>query len=298
MRDGKLLEQTAIALDGATLARLAERDPEAHARLDRVELAKIAYASGGLRVTGMLARPKRPGRFPSVIYNRGGYGSSGVISARQAATQLAAVADRGYVVAASQYRGNAGGEGRDEFGGGDLADVLNLIALLDDMDAADPERIGMWGWSRGGLMTYLALARTERLRAAIAISAMADLADYLARRPEMEQRVFAKLLPADGTLRAAAIEARSPIRWPERLCKTTPLLVLHGSADWRVHPGQALAMASALYEAKHPLRFVLFEGADHGLAEFSGENLRLCHDWLDRYLRDREPWPSLEPHGL
>lgn len=298
MRDGELLEQTPIALDAATADRLAERDPDAHARLGRVELAKIVYASGGLRVTGMLARPKRSGPVPSVIYNRGGYGSSGVISARQAATQLAAIADRGYLVVASQYRGNAGSEGRDEFGGADVADVLNLIALLDGMADADPGRIGMWGWSRGGLMTYLALARTERLRAAIAISAVADLTDYLARRTEMEARVFAKLLPQDGAERAVAIDARSPIRWPERLCKTTPLLVLHGSADWRVHPGQALAMASALHAAQHPLRFVLFEGADHGLAEFSGETLRLCHDWLDRYLRDRLPWPSLEPHGL
>lgn len=298
MRDGELLDEAPIALDAATLERLAERDPAAHTRLARVELAKIAYASGGLRVTGMLARPKRSGRFPSVIYNRGGYGSSGVISARQAATQLAAIADRGYLVVASQYRGNAGSEGMDEFGGGDLADVLNLMPLIDDMAAADPGRIGMWGWSRGGLMTYLALARTERLRAAIAISAVADLADYLARRPEMEQRIFAKLLPPEGADREAAMIARSPIRWPEKLCKTTPLLVLHGSADWRVHPGQALAMAAALYKAKHPLRFVLFEGADHGLAEFATENLRICNDWLDRYLRDREPWPSLEPHGL
>jgi dipeptidyl aminopeptidase/acylaminoacyl peptidase len=298
MRDGELLEQTPIALDPATLDRLAERDPEAHARLARVELAKIAYASQGLRVTGMLARPKRSGPLPSVIYNRGGYGSSGVISARQAATQLAAIADRGYLVVASQYRGNAGGEGQDEFGGGDLADVLNLIPLIDATADADPARIGMWGWSRGGLMTYLALARTERLRAAIATSAVADLADYLARRPEMQQRVFAKLLPEGGPEREAAVAARSPIRWAEKLCKTTPLLVLHGSADWRVHPGQALAMATALHAAMHPLRFVLFEGADHGLAEFSAEALRLSHDWLDRYLRDRQPWPSLEPHGL
>lgn len=298
MRDGDLLDRSSFVLDPATLARLAERDPEAPARLGRVELFRIAYASGGLRVQGYLARPTRPGPLPCVIYNRGGHGSSGVISARQAAIQLGAIADRGYLVVASQYRGNGGSEGQDEFGGGDLGDVLALIPLLEGEPGADPARIGMWGWSRGGLMTYLALAATDRLATAIVLSGVTDLADYLVRRPEMEQRIFAKLIPDYRQDKAASIERRSPIRWPERLCKTTPILMLHGSADWRVHPTQALHMAAALYETRHPFRFVLFEGADHGLAEFNTEAMRLCHDWLDRYLRDRQPWPSLEPHGL
>ena len=298
MRDGELLEQTPITLDAATLERILQRDPETAARLDRVELAKIAYASGGLRVTGMLARPRTSGPHPSVIYNRGGHGASGVISARQAVTQLAPIADRGYVVVASQYRGNAGSEGTDEFGGGDVAELLNLIPLLDAIPAADPQRIGMWGWSRGGLMTFLAMTRTDRLRAAIALSAVSDLVDYLERRPEMRERVFARLLPTDPTDREAAILARSPVRWAEKLCKTTPLLTMHGSADWRVPASQAIAMAGALQSAKHPFRFVLFEGADHALAEFAAEAQRYCLEWLDRYLRDRTPWPNLEPHGL
>lgn len=298
MRDGELFDRTPIALDPATLERLSARDPETAPRLGRVELSKIAYASGGFRVSGIMARPKTGGPYPSIIYNRGGHGASGVISARQALTQLAPIADRGYVVVASQYRGNAGSEGTDEFGGGEMDDVLNLVPLLDGMADADPERIGMWGWSRGGLMTYLAMARTDRLRAAIALSAVSDLADYLERRPEMRDRVFAQLLPSDPAAREAAIAARSPVRWPDRLCKTTPLLVMHGSADWRVQAGQAIAMAAALQAAMHPFRFVLFEGADHGLAEFSAEAQQLCYEWLDRYLRDRKPWPNLEPHGL
>lgn len=298
MRDGDLLDRMPLALDADTLARLAERDPAARARLDRVETFRIAYASDSLRVTGYLARPKRPGPLPCVIYNRGGHGSSGVISARQAAIQLSAIADRGYLVVASQYRGNAGSEGLDEFGGADLDDVLALIPLLEAEPEADPARIGMWGWSRGGLMTYLALARTDRIAAAVILSGVTDLADYLQRRPEMEQRVFAKLVSDYRADKEAAIRRRSPIRWPERLCKTTPILMLHGGADWRVHPTQALRMAAALYEAKRPFRFVFFEGADHGLAEFNAEAMQLSYDWLDRYLRDRLPWPNLEPHGL
>jgi len=56
-------------------------------------------------------------------------------------------------------------------------------------------------------------------------------------------------------------------------------------------------MASALYENKHPFRFVFFEGGQHSLVEHRAEVDRLARDWLDYYVRDRKPWPSLDPHG-
>jgi hypothetical protein len=56
-------------------------------------------------------------------------------------------------------------------------------------------------------------------------------------------------------------------------------------------------MAAALLAVKHPFRLVLFEGAQHGLAEFREEKDRMMRDWLDRYVKERKPWPSLEPHG-
>ena len=56
-------------------------------------------------------------------------------------------------------------------------------------------------------------------------------------------------------------------------------------------------MAEALYETEHPVRFVFFEGGDHGLTEHRREVDRIVGAWLDRYVRDGTPWPSLEPHG-
>jgi dipeptidyl aminopeptidase/acylaminoacyl peptidase len=117
------------------------------------------------------------------------------------------------------------------------------------------------------------------------------------RRPEMDTRQFAEVIPDYLQHKDAALRARSPVLWPERLHKHTPLILLHGSADWRVHPTQALAMASALYASRHPFRFVFFEGGDHGLSEYRAEVDALVKAWLDRYVRDRQPWPSLEPHG-
>jgi dipeptidyl aminopeptidase/acylaminoacyl peptidase len=92
-----------------------------------------------------------------------------------------------------------------------------------------------------------------------------------ARRPEMDTGPFAEVIPDYARHKEASLHARSPVRWPERLHKHTPILLLHGSADWRVHPAQPLAMASALYASRHPFRLVFFEGGDHGLSEHREE---------------------------
>jgi len=262
-----------------------------------VEVQLITYLSDGLEVKAYLATPRMGENLPCVIFNRGGNREFGALSDEQAALILGKIASWGYLVVASQYRGNAGGEGREEFGGTDVNDVLNLIPLLESLPRADATRIGMYGWSRGGMMTYIALTRTDRIAAAIVGAGLADLFDSVERRPEMEENVFSELVPNYANNKETALMARSAIRWPEKLSKMTPILLLHGSADWRVHPTQALRMALALYESEHPFRFVFFEGGDHGLTEHQEEVDRLVKDWFDRYVRDQRPWPSLEPHG-
>lgn len=146
-------------------------------------------------------------------------------------------------------------------------------------------------------MTYLALTRTDRIRAAVVGAGMSDAFDAVRRRPEMEHSVMAEVVPDWVAQRDVALEARSPVRWPERLHKGTPILVLHGGSDWRVHPLQALDMARALYEVRHPFRLVFFEGDDHGLTGNWDEVDRLVIDWFNRYVRDKTPIPNLEPHG-
>lgn len=146
-------------------------------------------------------------------------------------------------------------------------------------------------------MTYLALSKTDQIAAAIVRSGMADAFDTVSRRPDMETLVFSELVPGYKRNRNSALAARSAVRWPERLNKRTPVLLLHGTADWRQHPTEALAMASKLYSSRHPFRLVLFEGGDHELSEHRTEASRLVRDWLERYVRDKNPLPNLDPHG-
>lgn len=263
---------------------------------DGVVVRSIDYASDGLRVTGYLARPKAEGTYPALIFNRGGNRDFGALTDVGAANRLGRYASWGYVVVASQYRGNGGGDGKEEFGGRDVNDVLNLLPLLDAMPGVDRERIGMIGWSRGGMMTYLALARTDRIRAAAIGGGLSDAAAMVRARPDMES-VFRELVPNFENDREAQLAARSAVRFAGKLPATTPILLLHGTSDWRVDPHQALAMATALLEAKRPYRLILFEGGDHGLGEFRDDVDRALREWVDRYVRDRKPFPSLEPHG-
>ena len=166
-----------------------------------VEVLSITYLSDGLEVKGYLALPVEGENLPCVIYNRGGNREAGALSDPQAVRVLGKIASWGYIVAASQYRGNAGGEGKEEFGGADVNDVLNLIPLLESLPGADPARIGMFGWSRGGMMTYISLARTDRIAAAIVGAGIAELLDGIERRPAMEKNVYMELIPDISTTR-------------------------------------------------------------------------------------------------
>ena len=301
--DGEILARDPIAIDPSIIpdsvaGEAAERlKPRLEELESKIQVEAITYESDGLKVKGYLAFPEAGDSLPCVIFNRGGNRDFGALTPMTAALRLGRIASHGYVVAASQYRGVDGGEGIEEFGGAELADVLNLFPLLESLPQADASRIGMYGWSRGGMMTYLALARTDRLKAAVIGAGPTDVAELIADRPEMEKHVLAELVPEWQQNRSRAIVERSAILWTDELHPKTPILLLHGSGDWRVVPTQSLRMATALYEAKRPFRLVFFEGGDHGLSEFRDEVDEQVLRWLDRYVRDGEAWPSLEPHG-
>ncbi|HFA51489.1 MAG TPA: hypothetical protein ENJ95_20945 [Bacteroidetes bacterium] len=265
--------------------------------LDSVEIEQITYLSDGLKVKGYLAFPKYKKQIPCVIYNRGGNREFGSLNEYKAVFILARVASWGYVVAASQYRGNGGGEGREEFGGSDVNDVLNLVPLLSNIPQADTSRMALYGWSRGGMMTYLALTRSCRFKAAIVGGGLSDLWAFMETRQDTIETVFANNIPGYAMNTKAVLNARSAIKQVGKICKTTPILMLHGTADWRVVPEMALDLSKAFLKEKVPHRLVLFEGGDHGLREFNDEVNSMAKNWLDKYVKNKAPLPVLKMHG-
>ena len=302
-QNGKILKQQAVALDESMTQELKSTAPNTLAIIDQIETIEITYISDGLKVKGYVLAPKKTGKYPVLIFNRGGCKNYGALTKQFVLRWLTVFANWGYVIVASQYRGNAGSEGRDELGGSDINDVLNLIPLVESLPNADSSRIGMYGWSRGGLMTYLALTKTDRIKAAVVGGALTDLASLSAQRKQLrpdddfEEFCLRDTIPDYDRNKRKELDARSPIMWPEKLNKKTPILIFHGTADWRSSPQYSLEMAVALLKLKHPFRLVMLEGGDHDATEHLEEVDRITKDWLDRYVRDQKSWPSLEPHG-
>ncbi len=142
--------------------------------LDSIEVYGITYLSDGLKIRGLMAKPKKGGNrdFGSLVVAHG-------------AITLGQIAKEGYVVIASQYRGNGGSEGKEEFGGKDVNDITILPTVLKEIQGADTEKIGMYGWSRGGMMTYIALSKMDEIKAAVVGGALSDALSMMEDRPEM-----------------------------------------------------------------------------------------------------------------
>jgi len=296
-QDGKIVKKELLVLPDSVYTRLTKTDTANNAIFRGVDFYKISYLSDGLKVTGYIAQPKQKGNYPCIIANRGGNRDFGQWNPLSIAFFLGTMANWGYVVIASQYRGNDGGEGKEEFGGKDVDDVLNLIPSLSQIPNADTSRIGIQGSSRGGMMTYLALKKTCRFKAAVVTAGAANEFTNIASRPDMED-IYADLVPNYKMNKEKELKERSAVFWADQMCKTTPLLLMQGSADWRVLPAESLELVKKLYESKHPLRFILYEGADHGIREFRKESFAETKRHFDHYLRDGNKWPSMEPHGL
>lgn len=248
-------------------------------RSEHSEYFALTYWSDGLRVKGFLGRPTGRACLPAVIYNRGGNLEYAALQGRE----IIPYVEAGFVAVASQYRGNGGGEGREQFGGADVDDVLNLLPLLKGLPEVDPDRIGMTGYSRGGMMTYLALKRqtlagTRDIKAAVTVGGLADLLGDLDDSPGMIE-VYQTLIR--GWPDEVPYRARSAVEWPELI--TVPLLILHGEADADLSVDQSRRLADLLTKAGKPVQLITFPGDNHSLSA-SHWGLVEALAWFDFYL--------------
>lgn len=270
---------------------------KAHNFMDSVEIYQISYLSDGLKINGYVVRPKKEGNYPCIIYNRGGNREFGALEPIHAVYFLATLAKEGYVVIASQYRGNAGSEGQEEFGGSDINDVLILPKVLEEIEFADTSRIGMYGWSRGGMMTYLALAKSDRIKAAVVGGAVSDKFASIEDRPVFDTLVLPEVIPNYKENRNEELWKRSAIKWVDKFPEDVPILLLHGNSDWRVKVEQSLNLALEFEKYRIPYRLIVFEGADHGIREFREEVDEQVKNWFERFLKNDEALPNMEYHG-
>ena len=235
--------------------------PEAYA--ETVDTYRLRYHSGGCEVEGYLAMPKHiEGQIPAIIFNRGGNREFGALQP----IWVSRFASYGYISLGSQYRGNCGGTGWEEFGGADVDDVIKLIDIALELSFVRKEGVYMSGHSRGGMMTYLACARDRRIKAATIGAGLADcfiMYDRFDGKEYDMRQDMNELIGGSPRELPEEYVKRSAVCWADKIIP--PVLIFQGTDDWRVTPGQAHAMDRALTAAGKEHKLVIFEGADHSL---------------------------------
>lgn len=236
----------------------------------RLDCHAIRYESDGLIILGWMVAPKQTAqkKLPVVIFNRGGNGGFGAVKFADLFTHILPLADQGFLVLASQYRGVSDAEpakfGVDEFGGADVNDVRKLMALAAQIPNADAGNIFLLGFSRGVMQGYLAARNRNDIRAMAMVNGVVDLQADLEFRPEME-KVYRERIPGYADNKAQRLRERSVLAWAEELPKAAPILLMHGSEDERVAPGNGQKMKQRLDALQRPNRLIVFEGDDHFL---------------------------------
>ncbi|HSR18706.1 MAG TPA: prolyl oligopeptidase family serine peptidase [Ignavibacteriaceae bacterium] len=253
---------------------------------------KITYLSDNLKVKGYIAYPKNAQeKHPCIIWNRGGYGDKGAIDRFNARGIFGQMASWGYVVFASQYRGNDGGEGKEEIGGSDVNDILNLIPLAEEFDFADKNNWGIEGWSRGGMMTYLALLKNPNfsvkggyasgVKCAVLVGAISNFMEYV-ESSDNRNSIYKTMLGEKDFLKK--LEKRTIINFINKLPRI-PYLLIHGGNDETVPVSQTIEIANKFHESNIEHQLKIMENGDHFLKKHRKEVDQLKKEWYDKYLK-------------
>jgi uncharacterized protein len=225
----------------------------------------FAYPSDGLRITGMLNRPKGDGPFPVVILNHGYYPLD--VYQTGNGTKLAAdyLAQRGFMTLSPDFRSHAGSDDAPNlFRAGHVIDTVNLIPLAQKLPSARPGKIGMWGHSNGGAITAKAITISDQIGAALIYAPASSniVEDYWFRveraasrgqqidpidwpvKPEEGPDLYQRLSPlpylsyvsCPVQIHWGSADETVPRKWPEDLYKG--LQAAGKQVEWFEYPGQ------------------------------------------------------------
>lgn len=281
-QDGKIISKTIVDLSKTPIWRkisINDSLTSEYKHLKNLNFYFIKYKSDGLEVNGILTKPKKDGKYPVVIFNRGGNRDYGRITVGTMILFTSKLAEQGYVIIGSNYRE------KDEYGGSEINDVLNLTQTIKEVEKADSTNIGMFGWSRGGMMAYLALKKSDKIKTAIIGNGPANLFELIKDRPEMETEVISQCIPNYIMNKEIELKNRSVVFWADKLNKKSSLLILCGTNDERVNPKQADEIAEKLTEIKYNFELKKFE-TDHSFKGKENELNEVVIKWFNDKLKN------------
>jgi len=281
--------------DGAVATRLTDSNPWL-ADHTLAPQETVAYkARDGLDLGGVLVRPldEQPGqRYPLILAVHGGPEASvanGWVTSYSNPGQVAAGA--GFAVFYPNYRGSTGRGvafskmGQADYAGKEFDDVVDAIDHLVNAGLVDRAKVGITGGSYGGYASaWGATALTEHFAASVMFVGVSDLVSKFGTTdiPIEMYEVHARKWPWDDW---DFYRERSPIYHAAK--SKTPLLILHGKDDPRVHPSQSLELYRYMKSHGKTVRLVWYPGEGHGNRRAASRldyNLRMMR-WFEHYLK-------------
>lgn len=262
-----MIEQT----DGKIIRRKDYPSPNPHVRLE-----EITYSSDSLLVKGLLATPKAKGRYDGLLYLRGGIQHVGMVRP----ARIAQFASHGLVVFAPYYRGNRGGEGKDEFAGEDRNDAVTGVEVLKQQSAVNSDRIHLFSFSRGGIMALWTAIMRDDLTSMVTWAGVSDVIFTYKEREDM-RRMMKRVIGGTPNNQPDAYRERTALFQMENI--DIPTLIIHGTLDTNVSFEQALLLENALRDANKEFETWYLEGLTHYIPpEMNRQLVKNAVDWMKR----------------
>lgn len=251
-------------------------------------------AQDGIMIEGLLLKPaglQAGHRYPLVVMPHGGVtGWSRWKSGFLTDVGQVMAAGHGFAVLYPNPRGTPGyGTGFEDglvgdVGGHEVTDILSGIDFLVQEGIADPQKLGIGGWSWGGTIAVSAISQTNRFKCAIDGGGVVDWISFFGQSdsPAIATSLFGGT-PLDHP---DLYRERSPIFHLSGV--TTPLLVLHGEEDTHVPTGQAWEIYRLLKAERKRVEFVIYPREKEYLLEpaHAFNFMSRVLDWYERHLKD------------
>ena len=280
-------------LDGASVRRLTKTND---AFLKDIKLGSVerfkAKSKDGTMVDGFLVRPPdaKPGaKHPTILRIHGGP-TSQFSTAFEPEWQI--LAAKGYAVVAANPRGSTG-YGRDfsyalfaKWGEPDFDDVMAVVDHAITMGVADPDRLGVGGWSYGGILTNYVISKTTRFKAATSGASISNiLAGYGTDHYQYEYEAELGLPWKNPD---AYLKLSGPFLKADQI--KTPTLFLCGEIDMNVPLLNTEQMYQAVRRLGVPTELVIYPGQNHGIRtpSYQKDRFERYVKWYDTYLRPEQ----------
>jgi len=245
--------------------------PNPHIRLE-----EITYWSEGLKVKGLLAEPVENGRYEGIIYLRGGIQGVGMVRP----ARIAQIAAQGFIVFAPYYRGNRGGEGKDEFAGDDRMDPVNAVDVLKQHAKVNADRIHLFAFSRGGIMALWTAILRDDITSVVTWAGVSDIVSTYKERKDM-RRMMKRIIGGSPYSNPDAYRERAALFRINEV--DAPVLIIHGMLDVNVPFKHALLLEDKLREHRKLYETMYFPHYTHFIPAL--ENIKVVHSlclWMKK----------------